>query len=51
MHSISNPDFNTLKRDRVQHDLPFVCVIAQQYFFATFVSLHFHSRKEVLERV
>jgi hypothetical protein len=32
----------------VKHDGPSICVIAQQYSFATFVSLHFHSRQEKL---
>jgi hypothetical protein len=32
--------------DRPQHDRPAACVIAQQYSFATFVSMCFHSRKE-----
>jgi hypothetical protein len=32
--------------DRRQYDRTAACVIAQQYFSATFVSLRFHSRKE-----
>jgi hypothetical protein len=35
-----------LEPDRPQHDHPAACVIAQQYSFATFVSLCFHSRNE-----
>jgi hypothetical protein len=35
-----------MKHDRPQHDRPTACVIAQQYFSSTFVSLCFHSRKE-----
>jgi hypothetical protein len=37
---------NTLEPDRLQHDSPAACVIAQQYFSATFVSPRFHCRKE-----
>jgi len=32
--------------DRPRHDLPATSYIAQQYSFATFVSMIFHSRKE-----
>jgi hypothetical protein len=37
---------NTLKPDRLHHDRHAACVIAQQYYSATFVSLRFHSREE-----
>jgi hypothetical protein len=39
---------NTLELDRLQHDIPAAFVIAQQYSFAKFMSLRFHSRKEAL---
>jgi hypothetical protein len=39
-----NPNSSTLEPDEPQHDRPVACVIAQQYSFATFVSLRFHSR-------
>jgi hypothetical protein len=32
--------------DRLQHNRPTACVIAQQYSSATFVSLPFNSRKK-----
>jgi hypothetical protein len=32
--------------DQPQHNCPAACVIAQQYFSATFASLHFCSHKE-----
>jgi hypothetical protein len=35
-----------LKSHQLQHDCHAARVIAQQYSSATFVSLHFHSRKE-----
>jgi hypothetical protein len=35
-----------LECDRLQHDRPVACVIAQQYFSVSFVSLHFLSHKE-----
>jgi hypothetical protein len=34
------------KPDRLQHDRPVACVIAQKYSSATFLSLRFHSGKE-----
>jgi hypothetical protein len=34
---------------RTQHGCPTLCVIAQQYFSATFTSKGFHSRKENFE--
>jgi hypothetical protein len=37
---------NALEPDRPQLDRPAACVIAQQYSFATFVSLRFYSVKE-----
>jgi hypothetical protein len=38
---------DALEQDRRQHDRTAACVIApQQYYFAVFVSLHFHSRKD-----
>jgi hypothetical protein len=45
--SIWNPNSNKLEPDRLQYDGPAVCVIAQQYSSATFVSLifHFHKKK------
>ena len=45
--AIWNPNSNKLEPDRLQHDGPAVCVIAQQYSSATFVSLifHFHKKK------
>ena len=33
-----------LEHDRLQHDRPATCVIAQQHSSATFVSFNFHSR-------
>ena len=38
---------STLEPDRPQHDRPAASVIAQQYSSATFVSLCYHSRKEI----
>ena len=40
-----NPSPNTLEPDRPQHDCTAACVIAQQYFSATSVSLSFRCRK------
>jgi hypothetical protein len=37
---------STPQPDRLQHDRPAACVIAQQYSSAIFVSLRFHSRNE-----
>jgi hypothetical protein len=37
-----------LERDPPLDDRPAACVIAQQYSSATFVSLRFQSRKEIL---
>jgi hypothetical protein len=34
--------------DRLQYDRPTACVIAQQYFSTTFMSLRFHWRVELL---
>jgi hypothetical protein len=48
MQSIWNPNSNTLEPDRPQYDGPAVCVIAQQYFSTTFVSLCFHIRRKIL---
>jgi hypothetical protein len=39
-------NLDTLESDRPHHNLPPADVIAQQYSFSTFVSLHFHSCKE-----
>jgi len=44
--SSSNPKFNTLQRDRPQHDRPAACVIAQQYSSATIIVLRVHSSKK-----
>jgi hypothetical protein len=41
-----NANSHTLKPDRLQHDRPAACVIAQQYSSVTFISLFFHSHKE-----
>jgi hypothetical protein len=38
--------FNTLELNKPQHDSPAACFIAQQYSFATFISLRSHSVKE-----
>jgi hypothetical protein len=35
-----------MESNRPPHDSPAVIVITQQYSSATFVSFHFHSRKE-----
>jgi hypothetical protein len=43
---IWNPTSSTLEPDRLYHDRPTVCVIAQQYSSITFISLRLHSRKE-----
>jgi hypothetical protein len=40
------PNSTTVEPDLTQHDRPAVCVIAQQYSYATLVSLRFHPRKE-----
>jgi hypothetical protein len=40
-----------LEPDRQQHGRPTACVVAPQYSSATFISLHFHYRKENLERL
>lgn len=40
-------DPNTLKPHRPQHDRPATCVIAQQYYPATFVSLRFQFKEEL----
>ena len=42
-----NPNCSEPEPARQQHDLPAAFVIAQQYSSATFISLHFHSRKEI----
>jgi hypothetical protein len=44
LQSSLNPDLNTHEPDRPQHDCPSVCVIAQQYSSANFVSFRFRSR-------
>ena len=41
-----NPHSKTLELDRLQHDRPAACVITQQYFSATSVSLRLGSRRE-----
>ena len=41
-----NPNFNTLEPNQPQYDHLTARVIAQQQSPATFLSLHFHSRKE-----
>ena len=41
-----DPNSITLKSERQLHDGPVASVIAQQHSSATFVSLHFNSRKE-----
>ena len=41
-----NPNSNTLEPDRPQPDRPAACVIAQQYSYASLVSLRFHAGKE-----
>jgi hypothetical protein len=46
-----NPRSKTLEPDRLQHDRPAACVIAQQYSSATFVSLRFHSRREKFGKI
>jgi hypothetical protein len=46
-----NTKWNTLECDRPQHGHPASCIIAQHYSSATFVSLHFRSRKEELARL
>jgi len=35
-----------MELDQPQPDSPTICGVAQQYSSATFVSSHFHSRKE-----
>jgi hypothetical protein len=37
---------NTRESDRLHHESPVTCVIAQQHSSATFVSFRFHFRKE-----
>jgi hypothetical protein len=41
-----HPNSRTLELDRPQRDRPAACVIAQQYSYATFVSLRFHFHQE-----
>jgi hypothetical protein len=41
-----NPRYSTLEPDQPRHDRPAVCVIAEQYFSATFALFSFHSLKE-----
>jgi len=45
--SIRNPNCNTLRPDRLKHDRPVNCVIAQQYSSANFL-VRFCSRKRKL---
>ena len=45
-----NPKSNTLEPDRPQHEHPAVCVIAQQYSSATFVSVCLYSRQKQIRR-
>jgi hypothetical protein len=48
--SSRNPNYSTPETDRPQYNRPATCVIAQQYSCATFISLHFHYRKEKFVR-
>jgi hypothetical protein len=44
--SSRNPNSKTAESDGPQCNRSAACVIAQQYSSATFISLHFHYRKE-----
>ena len=44
------PNSKTHEPDRVQHDRPDACVIAQQYSSATSLSLRFHYPKEYFKK-
>jgi hypothetical protein len=44
------PNSKTQEPDRLQHDRPAACVIAQQYSSANSVSLRFHYPKEYFKQ-
>jgi hypothetical protein len=44
-----NSSSSTLENYQQQYDRPAVCIIAQKYSSATFVSLRFPSREEIFD--